>query len=659
MARSSMSSMSSMSSGPSGTPESFELADYGALLLRRWRTVVVCLLLGLVLSGAYVVLGPKTYTSTASVLVTPTGAEAQSEIVGGRSPTEINLDTEAQIAQSAVVARRAEGWLGTTAPLEDVIDQLTVTVPPNSAILEISFEGSTPGAAKRGAHAFAAAYLANRRTTAKTEVKGQVGVLRGQLKNLTGQLRDVTNKLAVLPTGSAEATYAQTRKGVLTTRISDLNQQISALQTQTVTPGHIISDARIPDGPSSPIVPLYLASGLLAGLLIGLMAAVLRDRSDRRIRRPGDVERLVHLPVLLHVPTKRKAPLGLAEARSPVGQAFHELCHSITATLGHGNHVLLATGAAPGRCTSVVAANLAAALARTGSSTVLVCADLQSFASTWLLGLQRTPGLSDVLLHGSDVSDVEQRPAELPRLRVITPGADGEVASDQLQTQTMERLVAELRRSATYVVVEAPPTSVSADAQALADVADAALVVVESRRAEREQVREGVRQLDRMGAAILGAVVLPAQRHPVAPAEVSSGPGRTTARGREGRPEVSAGTYTAPMATVGRDSAEERTGGEARSPAPPAGYNLSAPPAGREARAADPPPTPEARPPAGYEARAADPPPTPEARPTDTPGRLGRHGRAPEGFPRTADPHENTAWRLLADARRRQAHVED
>src|SRR5699024_9803261 len=94
------------------TPASFELAEYGALLRRRWRLVVAGLLAGLVLVGGYVLLLPMTYTSTASVLVTPTGVQDPTPLANGSSRAEVNLDTEAQIAQSIVVADKARKRLG-------------------------------------------------------------------------------------------------------------------------------------------------------------------------------------------------------------------------------------------------------------------------------------------------------------------------------------------------------------------------------------------------------------------------------------------------------------------------------------------------------------------------------------------------------------------
>lgn len=247
----------------------------------------------------------------------------------------------------------------------------------------------------------------------------------------------------------------------------------------------------------------------MLGFLVGLGAAMVLDRVDRRVLRAEDVTRLLDLPVLLRL---RGKDLGdeatLLPARSRGGQAFHEVSHTLTATLGGGRHAMLVTSASIGGG-SLAAANLAAALARTESSVVLVSADLEASAAASLLGVGSEPGLTDVLVHGMPVSTVEQRPAGLPRLRVIPPGSFNEQASELLQRDVMGELIATLRQSAEYVVIEAPPTPLGADAQALAERTDAAILVVEVPRTQQEQVRDSVRQLDRMGTAVLGAIVLP------------------------------------------------------------------------------------------------------------------------------------------------------
>ena len=502
--------MQNMDVQQSGT---MELSDYAAMIRRRGWVIAVGVAVGLALAGLALVVFPKHYTAEASVQVTNTGAEKIEGGGGGRTNSGINLDTEAQLVQSADVVARAEQLMRVRIPMEDILQDVQVTVPPNTTVLTIAYEGDSARGAQEGAHAFAQAYLDSRKANAQTQINGAISSINRQLAGLRDDLRQWSGKVASLPKNSADLSYAEVQRDLVKGKIEKLNSQLSPLTSATVTPGRIIADAELPDGPSSPLPLVFLGGGLFAGLLVGLVVAFIRDRSDKYIRHPRDIERTLDIPVLLDVPAKG-GRLGLLTARSRIGQSFHELCHSLTATLGHGGHVILVTGAAPGQGGNVVAANLAAALARTETGVLLVCADLHSPVTPQVLGLYDGPGLSEALLDRAEPGDVEQRAGEIPSLRVVPPGHEGELAADLLQREAMAKMIARLRRSCRYLVIEAPSTSAGADAQALADLADAAVIVVEVPKTRYDQVRDAARQLDRMGAAVIGAVAVPDQGRP-------------------------------------------------------------------------------------------------------------------------------------------------
>ena len=101
-----------------------------------------------------------------------------------------------------------------------------------------------------------------------------------------------------------------------------------------------------------------------------------------------------------------------------------------------------------------------------------------------------------------------QRASRQPRLSVITTGGTASAAG-LLQSQMLRDALSALRRQAEYVVIEAPATSTSADAQSVASLADIALVAVELKRTRYADVTDAAEQLRRVGTPLLGAVVLP------------------------------------------------------------------------------------------------------------------------------------------------------
>ncbi|MFI6795651.1 YveK family protein [Streptosporangium canum] len=269
-----------------------DLADYASLVRRRWPILLFFLAAGLGGGVALLRLTPPTYTATAQVLVSPTGLSEQTNQVTNRQREPLNLDTEVQIAQSAVVAKKARAVLKSTP------EPVDVSVPPNTSVLEISYTATDPRAAAAGAGAYAQAYLANREESATQALDAQLKALLAKLKQVNASLVAVADTLPGLARGTAERTIALQRQNVLSRQVYNLTIRYDALRTVPVTPGSVISEAVAPAEPSAPSPPLHLGSGLMIGLLAGVGAAWVRDRLDTRIRTGSDLRRLTGLDVL-------------------------------------------------------------------------------------------------------------------------------------------------------------------------------------------------------------------------------------------------------------------------------------------------------------------------------------------------------------------------
>ncbi|SDG45570.1 capsular exopolysaccharide family [Sinosporangium album] len=475
--------------------QAMEMADYASLLRRRWWVMVVGAALGVAVAALAVVTLPDVYTGKATVLVTPEDPESRN--------TEINLDTESGRVRGVEVVKRAQAILGTSEGFETLIERVTVSAPRDSSLLAISYTAADPTRARDGANAFANAYLAHRKARAESRLKRQVNSLQSQVDKLKERLERAPKD------DLDERNLINGELQAYSSRLADVR-----IDAADVSVGEMLTLAAMPKQSSFPDPMMFLPAGLFGGILLGAAIALMVDRADNRVRAASDVRRVLGAPILLNLPRSRKtAALGIQSARSRIGQRFHELSHAITARLGDGpgNQVILVTGASEGMGSNIVAVNIAAALARTGSDVMLVNADLRSEVSSRLLGVAEQQGLSEVLLGTSTLSEVETRAAMPPSLRVLSRGHETELVVDMLQGERMSRLVDSLRDRSRYVVIEAPSTSAGADAQALAQLADLVLMVVEVPKTRFTDIRDGLRQLDQVGAELPGAVVIPSQ----------------------------------------------------------------------------------------------------------------------------------------------------
>ena len=188
---------------PVQRPDSFEAADYMGVLRRRWWIVLALTIVGLVAAFAYVTVAPKAYTATASVNVVPTAADQTNPVAGSRTNgATVNLDTEAQVVQSTTVATIAAKMMHSPLTPWALDQQVNVTVPPNSSILDISCKASTPAGAATCANDFAKAYLQNRSTTATNYINQQLQKLQKKINGLNQAQAALRTKIGSLPANS-------------------------------------------------------------------------------------------------------------------------------------------------------------------------------------------------------------------------------------------------------------------------------------------------------------------------------------------------------------------------------------------------------------------------------------------------------------------------
>ena len=510
--------------------DDLQLADYTGVLRRRWWLIFALAIIGLLASVGFFKTSHKVYIATASVYVTATSGTAN-QVAGGRTTGAVNLDTEAQVVQSATVAQAAAKLMHATETVPQLIKRVSVTVPANSQVLSISCQASSASVAATCAQSFAQAFLTYTSSSTTAAANSQISALQSRMSALESASAKLTVEVGSLPDNSSQRAAAQEQLNSDQGQLSSLNSQVAALTTELTNPsgGSIISNALPPSSPSSPKPLLIFPSGLLVGLLAGLILAFIVDQRDRRVRSARDLTK-INVPVLMSLLQKRSAvELAIASPRSQVGRDFSGLAHLLTSSLGAGSHVILVTGASVGNGASLVAANLAVSLSRNQPDVTLVCADLEGSLIPAMLGLPSWPGLTDLLAAGSPTRDAGEQVAVAPRLRVITPGSAARMGTEDLQQDAVERLMASLRSMARWIIVEAPSVTSGPDAYTLAQTADTAILVVEVPRTHSDQVLDSVEYLARMGASVLGAAVLRSPkasvpRETAVPAETSHVP---------------------------------------------------------------------------------------------------------------------------------------
>ena len=100
-----------------------------------------------------------------------------------------------------------------------------------------------------------------------------------------------------------------------------------------------------------------------------------------------------------------------------------------------------------------------------------------------------------------------QEPAGLERLWVFGSGPVPAQPAELLQSDLMRELLAERRKVADFVIIEAPAALNASDCLALAPLVDGILVVADAKHTDRDEVEQVRIQFEQVGGQVVGAVM--------------------------------------------------------------------------------------------------------------------------------------------------------
>lgn len=434
-----------------------ELRDYLRVLRAHWAGVLAPFVLGVAAAGAWSLLQPRVYTADASGYVAAQGATDLGTSMVGDQLAQSKVKSYLDIGTWRSVAEYAIAQLHLDVKPEDLVKQVTVTNPTNTVIIQVSATASTPEAA---------------RDLAGVWIRGIIQQVE-QIEGASGKTPPVT-----------------------------------------IIPG---DSARLPTSPSSPNWKLNLALGALAGLLIGVGYAVVRDRMDRRIRSAEQVEKATGLAAVGSLPLEAALSthlevLPVADARGrgkfvALGEAFRGLRTNLQyMSVDNPPEAIVVTSPLPGDGKSFTAANLALTIAASGRRVVLVDGDLRRPMIASLFNLPNDAGLSDVLAGRVVVADVLQPANPVYPLEVLAAGPVPPNPSEILGSERMRQLIAELSEDA-LVIIDSPPVLPVTDAAVLSTRSDGALLVVSTGKTTYDQLDASLELLDKARAKTLGIVL--------------------------------------------------------------------------------------------------------------------------------------------------------
>jgi capsular exopolysaccharide synthesis family protein len=295
---------------------------------------------------------------------------------------------------------------------------------------------------------------------------------------------------------------------------SAMSAQLRDLELRAAVAGRLVVARPIAWAtvPSIPIRPrrgntLFLA--VILALSVAAGTVFLQEFLDDRVNSPDEVERLVPLRTLAHVPhIATHLPRLVAELppNAPVAEAYRALRSSIAfAAFDAPIRRLQVTSSIKGEGKSTTAVNLATAMARDGKTVILVDADMRGPSVHRMLGLPESPGLSEVL---AGIAPIEEAllATEIENLLVLPSGALPPNPAELLGGGSFEPLLQQLGDRVDIVIVDTPPCLPVTDPAIVATRMDAVILILQCGTTRKGGLRQTVELLSHARARLAGVV---------------------------------------------------------------------------------------------------------------------------------------------------------
>jgi capsular exopolysaccharide synthesis family protein len=154
---------------------------------------------------------------------------------------------------------------------------------------------------------------------------------------------------------------------------------------------------------------------------------------------------------------------------------------------------------------STTCANLAVVLAQAGKETLVIDGDLHEPSLHKIFGVPNVNGMVNVLSGEYDLSEMCTEP--FPGLKVLSTGPIPPNPTELLISGRLAPLIGQARQLFDYVLIDSPPTELVSDPMIIATQADAVILVLNSEETGKGSLHKAMRNLEAVGANVLGTVI--------------------------------------------------------------------------------------------------------------------------------------------------------
>jgi capsular exopolysaccharide synthesis family protein len=327
-------------------------------------------------------------------------------------------------------------------------------------------------------------------------------------------------------------------------------QEVLIKEAEKIQEITIVRPAILPIHPvNPPTTKTTTVIGTLIGLILGVVMAFVRETMDTSIGTIEDVEEFIGVPVVGVIPFMgteqikdtllKKKDTELPEEvlelnarlvshfapKSTIAESYRALRTGIEFIAAEQQmKVIAVTSSSMREGKTTVISNLAMTSAQIGKKVLLIDADLRKPMINTIFGIEREPGLSDIILGNYNwdeviktdtdimmgkmgMEDITTTAQGINNLNIITSGLIPPNTSELLNSSKMSEILSQVKDSYDIVLVDSSPVLPTTDAVIVATKVDGVVMIYQVGQVARGALKRSKTQLENAKATVIGVVL--------------------------------------------------------------------------------------------------------------------------------------------------------
>lgn len=317
-------------------------------------------------------------------------------------------------------------------------------------------------------------------------IRNQRAHLQAGLNNINTTNKSYNSQLQAIPQKERElvsVSREQIVKNNLYSFLLQKREETALASASDVNNSRIISRAQTGIIPVWPKKNIILLGSFMLAFMVGIGIVLFKEMFTGKVMFRSEVEDFSHFPIVGEISyfKDRKSIFLKGQNNRVIQEQFRQL----RAAAGlfsktHTKKKILVTSSIPGEGKSLISANLALSLSRSGKKVCLLDMDIRNPQFSKIFKLRNSVGIAEFLEEDMDPNAIVEA-TEFHNLYIIPAGATKGNPTELLLNGKLTELFNYLEDEFDYVIVDTSPVNPVTDAYIVSDYCDLTLYVVRHR----------------------------------------------------------------------------------------------------------------------------------------------------------------------------------